>query len=72
MKQVGVYEAKTQFSALIKEAARGERIVITHRGEPVAELVPAHRESEGLIDRLLANETPLGVPSREAIEDGRR
>ncbi len=72
MKSIGVYQAKTQFSALIKDVAKGERILITHRGEPVAELIPAQYAGSNSIDRLLENEIPLGVPTREAIEEGRR
>ncbi len=38
-KLVGVHEAKTQFSRLLVEVGRGEEIVITSRGKPVARLV---------------------------------
>ena len=41
MKVVGAYEAKTHLARLLDEVARGERITITKRGKPVAELVPA-------------------------------
>lgn len=38
MSEVGVYEAKTHFTKLIERVAKGERIVITRHGRPVAEL----------------------------------
>jgi prevent-host-death family protein len=38
--EMGVYEAKTHFADLIERASRGERITITKRGKPVAELRP--------------------------------
>src|SRR5665213_2794582 len=39
MKQVNLYEAKTQLSKLIQEAIRGEEIVIAKNGEPQVKLV---------------------------------
>lgn len=41
---VGLYEAKTQLSALVDRAAQGEEIVITKSGKPMARLVPLVRE----------------------------
>jgi prevent-host-death family protein len=38
--QVGSFEAKNSLSALLERAERGEEIVITRRGRPVAKLVP--------------------------------
>lgn len=40
MKQVNLYEAKTHLSRLVDAAARGESIVISKSGTPVAKLVP--------------------------------
>lgn len=40
MRQVGSFEAKTHLSGLLDEVARGESVVITKRGRPVARLVP--------------------------------
>ena len=40
MLQGGVYEAKTRLSQLIDRAAKGEEIIITKHGIPVAALVP--------------------------------
>jgi prevent-host-death family protein len=40
MESVGTFEAKTHLTRLLERVARGERIVITHRGKPVAMLVP--------------------------------
>jgi len=39
MKQVSLYEAKTQLSALTEEAAAGEEIIISKNGKPRAKLV---------------------------------
>ncbi len=37
-KQVNLYEAKTQLSALVDRAAKGEEIVIAKAGKPMAKL----------------------------------
>jgi prevent-host-death family protein len=37
---LGLYEAKTQLSALVDRAAAGEEIVIMKSGRPMARLVP--------------------------------
>lgn len=41
MREYGVYEAKTKLTDLIKQVQQGERVTITNRGEPVADLVPS-------------------------------
>ena len=41
MKTVGAFEAKTHLSQLLDRVAKGESIIITRHGEPVAQLVPA-------------------------------
>ena len=40
IKTIGASEARTHFARLLARVARGERIVITIRGTPVARLVP--------------------------------
>ena len=46
MRQVGAYEAKTRLSQLIDEAAKGEEIIITKHGVPVAALIPVAGSSQ--------------------------
>jgi prevent-host-death family protein len=41
MDEVGAFEAKNRLGALLDRVERGEEIVITRRGKPVAKLVPA-------------------------------
>ncbi len=41
MDSIGAFEAKTQFARLLERVRRGETIVITKHGTPVARLVPA-------------------------------
>lgn len=45
MRSVSLMTANQEFSRLIKEVERGEDIVITRRGRPIARLVP-HREDK--------------------------
>lgn len=49
MVEVGVHEAKTTLSALLRRVAAGEEITITSGGQPVAILVPAHRWGERVL-----------------------
>lgn len=62
MRQVGIAEAKNNLSALLDRVRRGERVLITDRGNPVASIIPAEPdagaaagiarlEREGLIRR---------------------
>ena len=39
--RVSIYEAKTRLSHLVDRALRGDQVVITRHGRPVARLVPA-------------------------------
>lgn len=39
MKTVNTHEAKTHFSALLKDVAAGQEVVIAKAGKPVAKLV---------------------------------
>jgi prevent-host-death family protein len=40
---IGLYEAKTQLSALVERAAAGEEIIIMKSGQPMARLVPMEK-----------------------------
>ena len=40
MREIGAFEAKNRLSALLEQVERGEEVVITRRGKPVARLVP--------------------------------
>lgn len=81
MTTVGSYEAKTHLPELLERAARGEKILITRRGAPVALLSPvpqsAIRDAKTVVDEMFAYRTArkrtLGTLStRRLIEEGRR
>lgn len=64
---IGSFEAKTHLAHLLERVERGEEIVITRRGKPVARLVPAHTghdvaTARAAADRLraLAQDMDLG------------
>ena len=40
MREIGSFDAKNKLSELLTKAERGEEIIITRRGRPVAKLVP--------------------------------
>jgi prevent-host-death family protein len=46
MVEVGVHEAKTHLSRLLRRVAAGEEIVITSGGRPAARLVPVTPRGE--------------------------
>jgi prevent-host-death family protein len=41
MTEIGAFEAKNKLSSLLDQVERGEEVVITRRGKPVAKLIPA-------------------------------
>jgi prevent-host-death family protein len=45
MKHVGIFEAKTNLSRLIEQVEKGQRVVITRNGKPVAQLSPVMRQA---------------------------
>lgn len=79
MKPMGVFEAKTHFSALVNEAIAGHTTVITKNGEPVAELSPIKADrstrAQVALARLRAMRSSLKGPrisARDLIDEGRR
>jgi len=46
MDEIGAFDAKNKLSALLDKVERGEEIVITRRGRPVAKLVPMTTQSD--------------------------
>lgn len=60
MSEVGVHEAKTNLSKLLKRVMMGEEITITSRGRPVAKLVRAPREGKQVV--LGSDEGRFTVP----------
>jgi prevent-host-death family protein len=80
MLEVGTYEAKTRFSELLERAERGETILITRHGKPVARLVGDRAERRERAAQVVEEIRKLrsraqNVPIAEIIEmknEGRR
>jgi len=75
MSEVGVHEAKTHLSRLLRRVAAGEEIVIARGGRPVARLVPITEPKErslgadrGLFDLPADFDAPLPEDVLEAFE----
>jgi prevent-host-death family protein len=63
--RVGVGELRQNLSRYLRRAERGERLIVTDRNRPVAELGPPPPTSAGL-DRLIA-EGRVSQPSRRGL-----
>ena len=46
------YDAKARFSEVIRHVREGRTVMVSYRGEPVAEIRPIGRESQTMEDRL--------------------
>lgn len=69
MREMQCSEAKTHFLRLLDEVARGETIVITRHGEPVARLVPNREEYRREIDQVVADLRNLGRQNGKITAD---
>ena len=77
--EIGIRDAKTRLSEVIRQVQRGQRFTITIRGEPVAQLVPIDAPSvsdaAAAIDAFLAfkaaHPVRQRVEVRRLIDDGR-
>lgn len=79
MKKVGSYEAKTHLSALLDEISKGERVIITKHGAPVALMSPVGSERKNPVNETIAEIRSLrkkhsldGLSLRELIDEGRK
>jgi len=81
MTSVGTFEAKTHLTYLLKRVAKGERIIITNRGKPVAMLVPLEADNERdtarigremLAYRDRVKRALAGAPFRDIAHEGHR
>lgn len=64
---VGVAELRQNLSLYLRRVEKGERLVVTARNRPVAELGPAPSTGSGL-DRLIA-EGKVSRPRRSALPE---
>lgn len=77
MKIIGLFGAKQKLSELVERASRGERIRITRRGKPAAEIGPAAPEVDlravfARMDEVRKrSKKPKSVPAKQLIEEER-
>jgi prevent-host-death family protein len=67
MTTVGVAELRQNLSRYLRLVARGERLIVTERNRPVAELGPPPSTGEAL-DRLIA-EGRVSRPTRRGLPE---
>ncbi len=79
MIEVGAFEAKTHLSSLLARVARGEEVLITRRGKPVARLIPADQGTRAGVTRAIHEIRTLsdglrlaGFDWKELRDEGRR
>jgi prevent-host-death family protein len=79
---VGTFEAKTHLTRLLGRVAKGETIIITNRGRPVAMLVPPAAPPQPDVRRIVEEMLRIrgqqgprlgkNLTIRQLIEEGRR
>ena len=67
---VGVREAKSRLSKLLKQVQSGAQVVITDRGNPVGKIIPIEKKELPLEDRLKDLEE-RGIVQKMVKEGGR-
>lgn len=80
MTSISFYEARTHFSALLDQVARGKNILITRHGQPAAMLTPPPAEGKKDVTDVIramkalrrGNKLGKRMSIRDLIEEGRR
>jgi len=79
MLTVGVFEAKTHLAALLLQVGKGQQILITKHGHPIARLIPATNidiaERQNAIGQLKQFNKGIklkGLDWRALRDDGRK
>jgi prevent-host-death family protein len=64
MREIGVRALKAQLSSVLRDVEKGERVTVTSRGRPVAEIVPVMPERSEAMKKLIAEGrvTPASQP----------
>ncbi len=79
MKTLGTYDLKTLLSEILDEVEKGETIMITRRGNPVAVLSPAPRRPRPIKElieemrKIRERQPSMGpINVKDLMEEGRR
>ncbi len=78
MLEIGVYEARTKFSELLDRVAKGEKLIITRRGVPVAVIAPVSLHKSRKVDEVIEEIKKFrkkrrlkGLDIKQLIQEGR-
>jgi prevent-host-death family protein len=70
MREVPASQAETHLPQLLDDVERGETIVITRHGRPIARIVPEAERRKDEVGRAIADLRELGKQTgRAAVED---
>lgn len=78
MNEIGIFEAKTKLSEIVRKVEQGERFTITVRGRPVADVVPSEASSKSRREQAIESlmhpriQGPDGDTILEWIREGRK
>ncbi len=79
METIGAYEAKTHLPKLLRRVSKGERIIITKHGAPVAILQAPETSRRNPVKEIISqlrkfrqNHSLDGLTISEMINEGRR
>ena len=80
MREIGAFEAKNKLGTLLDLVAKGEEVVITRRGKPVARLVPAgagfdREKARRAVENIIARSKGVtlgGLKIKDLINEGRK
>ena len=66
MREVRASEAKTRLPQLLDEVERGETIIITRHGRPIARIIPEAYQRQEEIDQAIGDIKELGKETGRA------
>jgi prevent-host-death family protein len=69
--EIGIFEAKTKLSEILRKVDQGERFTITVRGRAVADVVPTQARNQRAIDEAverLMHPRIKGIPGDTVLE----
>jgi len=67
---IAIDQAQANLAELVLRASRGEIILITQSGHPMAKLVPADESTQRSLSQELALQTLRGIRSRSRLAPG--
>jgi prevent-host-death family protein len=72
MMRIATNEAQAQLAELVQRASRGETIVITESGQPMAKLIPAGEAAQRVLSEEQALRTLRDIRSRTKLAFGEK